>query len=223
MGSAIVEPFLYGRGVDHIDVMIFSHFDDDHARGLLTVLRDMKVTTVIYGKPAGSDIYKDMLEIAQSKKIRLIQVGRGDKFYMGETVFEVLNPSRDSTLANDNDNSVVLKMTFDNMSFLFTGDLGFEGERQLLNSGLDLEAEVLKAGHHGSATSTSGEFLSRVNPTFAVISAGKDNSFGHPSPKVLDMLKQKGIKIFRTDLQGAVTFKIQKNNVKIFTSIPGEM
>jgi competence protein ComEC len=114
-------------------------------------------------------------------------------------------------------------MTYDNMSFLFTGDLGFEGERQLLNSGLDLGAEVLKAGHHGSATSTSEEFLSRVNPTFAVISAGKDNNFGHPSPKVLDMLKQKGIKIFRTDLQGAVTFKIQKNNVKIFTSIPGEM
>lgn len=223
VGSAIVEPFLYGRGVNHIDVVVFSHFDDDHARGLLTVLKDMKVNTVIYGKPADSELYRDMLEIAQSKKIRLIQVGRGDKFYVGETVFEVLNPSRDSTLANDNDNSVVLKMTYDNMSFLFTGDLGFEGERQLLNSGLDLGAEVLKAGHHGSATSTSEEFLSRVNPTFAVISAGKDNNFGHPSPKVLDMLKQKGIKIFRTDLQGAVTFKIQKNNVKIFTSIPGEM
>ena len=222
VGSAIVEPFLYGRGVDHIDVVIFSHFDDDHARGLLTVLKDMKVFAVMYGKPSDSILYKNMLEIARSKKIKLIQASRGDRFYMGDTVFEVLNPSRDSAFANDNDNSIVLKMTYGGMSFLFTGDLGFEGERGLLESGLDVRAQVLKAGHHGSATSTSEEFLSKVNPSFAVISAGIDNSFGHPSQKVLDLFLQNGIKIYRTDLQGAITFKIQKNNVKIFTSIPGE-
>ncbi|MCR4429826.1 MAG: DNA internalization-related competence protein ComEC/Rec2 [Tepidanaerobacteraceae bacterium] len=223
VGSAVVEPFLYGRGVDHIDVAVFSHFDDDHARGLLTILKDIKVDTVIYGKPSDSAIYKDMLEIVRKKNIKLIQAGRGDEFYVGKAVFEVINPPRENAFADENDNSVVLKMTCENIRFLFTGDLGFEGERQLVNSGLDLGAVVLKAGHHGSATSTSEEFLSKVNPAIAVISAGKDNSFGHPSQRVLDLFKEKGVKIYRTDLQGAVTFKIQKNNVKIYTSIPGEM
>ncbi|MDI3481165.1 MAG: competence protein ComEC, partial [Tepidanaerobacteraceae bacterium] len=223
VGSAVVEPFLFGRGAGCIDVMVFSHFDDDHARGLLTVLKDMKVKTVIYGKPSDSAIYKEMMEIVRRKNIKLIQAVRGDRFYVGNATFEVLNPPRERAFADENDNSVVLKVTCENIRFLFTGDLGFEGERQLVNSGLDIKAEVLKAGHHGSASSTSDEFLSKVNPAFAVISAGKDNAFGHPAPRVLDLFEEKGIRVFRTDLQGAVTFKIQKNNVKILTAIPGEI
>jgi competence protein ComEC len=224
VGRDVVEPFLHGRGIDRIDLAVFTHFDDDHARGLLSILEDMKVEAVMYGMPDNSDIYNKMKEIARQKKIKILQTARGDRFNFGGAVFEVLNPPRNAKFTNsDNDNSVVLKMAYGGISFLFTGDLGFYGERDLIDSGCDLRAVVLKAGHHGSATSTSEEFLSRVRPAIAVISVGRDNSFGHPSARVLDLLKKYDVKVLRTDLQGAITFKVVGKNVKIFTSILEEM
>jgi len=218
-GEDIILPLLYSKGIRVIDMIIFTHFDDDHARGLLSILKSMKVKNIVYGLSEDSRIYEEMLEIARQKRINTIQVARGDSFIVDDTTFEVLHPVESGPLFSGNNNSVVLKMNFRGISFLFTGDLEYEGEQSLVNSGIDIGAHVLKVGHHGSFTSTSPEFLSKVNPLYAVITVGADNNFGHPSDKVLKLLEERGITVFRTDINGAVSFKIFNDNVKIYTTI----
>lgn len=138
-------------------------------------------------------------------------------------MFEILSPPKSGIPgATDNDNSLVLKMTYKDFSFLFTGDLEHAGEVEILSSGLDIRSSVLKVGHHGSSSSTSADFLGRVKPAFAVISAGCDNSFGHPSQQVVELLNHNDVQIFRTDVHGGITFKVTEKDVKIFTSVPEE-
>ena len=223
-GDDIIQPFLYSKGIKKIDVVVFTHFDDDHARGLLSILRSMKVKNIIYGVPEDCNIYEEMVEIARQKQIKTIQVKRGEQFTFDNITFDVLNPVGDTQKNfSSNDNSVVLKMSYKGFDFLFTGDLEYEGERSLISSGIDIGAHVLKVGHHGSHTSTSREFLSKVRPLYSVISAGKDNNFGHPSPQVIELLKDNGATILRTDIHGAISFKISGKDVKIYTTIPGEL
>jgi len=222
VGSDIVQPVLYGKGITKIDVLIFSHFDDDHARGLLSILRNMKVDTVVYGKESTSDIYIEMINITRQKSIKTLQLGRGDKFTVDDISFEVLNPPKNKNMLDENDSSLVLRMGYKGFKFLFTGDLGIAAESELLESKLDLQANVLKVAHHGSSGSSSEKFLARVNPTFAIISVGKNNNYGHPSQDVINRLEQMKVRIYRTDIDGAVTFKINNNNVKIFTTINRE-
>ncbi|MCG0274777.1 MAG: DNA internalization-related competence protein ComEC/Rec2 [Thermosediminibacteraceae bacterium] len=216
IGKNVILPYLYDRGVRKLDVVVFTHFDSDHAGGLLSIIEEMDVKAVVIGHPDGSEIYRKMEEVASKKKIPVLAVSRGDTFRVGEAVFHVLNPSRHQLFEDDNDNSVVLKMTYRGLRFLFTGDLGFEGEKDVMAE-CDVEADVLKVAHHGSDTSTSPEFLNRVNPDFAVISVGKNNSFGHPSTKVLELLEKSKIRVYRTDIHGAISFKIRGNNVRLNT------
>ncbi|TYP48672.1 DNA internalization-related competence protein ComEC/Rec2 [Thermosediminibacter litoriperuensis] len=218
VGRDVVLPYLYDRGIRKLDVVVFSHFDSDHAGGLLSIMKELEVKTVVIGHPDGSEIFRKMMEIAGRKNIPVLTVARGDTFRVGSAVFLVLNPERNSMSGEDNDNSVVLKMFFRGFRFLFTGDLGFEGEKDIIGAGYDVRADVIKIGHHGSAASTSVEFLTRVNPAFAVISVGENNSFGHPAPRVIELLESQKVKVYRTDIHGAVSFKIKGNDVKIYTN-----
>lgn len=223
VGLDTVKPFLYAKGVRNIDIMVFTHFDVDHVQGLLSLMKEMNVNMILYGMPDDSKFYKEMVQITKNKQIKVINVGRGDKFQIGNVLFEVLHPSKEKSSYTSNDSSVVLKMTYGDITFLFTGDLEHAGEKEILNSYNNIHSDVLKLGHHGSRTSTSEEFLDMVEPKFAVVSAGKDNKFGHPAPEVLHLLKNKGIRILRTDIQGGITFKIRNKNVKIQTIIPKEL
>ncbi|ADL07657.1 DNA internalization-related competence protein ComEC/Rec2 [Thermosediminibacter oceani] len=216
IGEDVVLPYLYEQGVRKLDVVVFTHFDSDHAGGLLSIIEEMDVNAVVIGHPDYSEIYRKMVEVAAKKKIPVLTVSRGDIFRVGEAVFHVLNPKKHELFEDDNDNSVVLKMIYRGFRFLFTGDLGFEGEKDVMAE-CDVEADVLKIAHHGSNTSTSPEFLNKVNPDFAVISVGKNNSFGHPSPRVIELLEKSKIKVFRTDIHGAISFKIRGNNVRLYT------
>ena len=171
-GEDIILPLLYSKGIREIDIAVFTHFDDDHAKGLLSLLRSIRVKNIVYGLPEDSANFREMLEIARLKGIKTIQVGRGDSFVVDGAVFEVMHPPKDAPLSSGNDNSVVIRMSYRGISFLFTGDLEFEGEQSLVKSGIDIGAHVLKVGHHGSSTSTSQEFLSRVNPIYGVITVG---------------------------------------------------
>ncbi|NLZ53171.1 MAG: DNA internalization-related competence protein ComEC/Rec2 [Thermoanaerobacteraceae bacterium] len=220
-GEDIILPILYSKGIKQIDLVVFTHFDDDHAKGLLSILKSMKVKNIIYGLSEDCDVYREMLEIAKQKRIKTIQVSRGDSFIVDNAAFEVLHPVKDAPYSSGNNNSVVLKMSYNSVSFLFTGDLEYEGEQSLISSRSDIKAHVLKIGHHGSLTSTSREFLSKVNPMYGVITVGADNKFGHPSPQVINLLKESGITVFRTDINGAISFKIFRDNVKIYTTIFG--
>jgi competence protein ComEC len=115
----------------------------------------------------------------------------------------VLAPNS-SGYEDSNDYSIVLKVVFGSTSFLLTGDAEAQSEREMVSAGRDLSASVLKIGHHGSGTSTSQAFLDKVNPRFAVISAGKDNKYGHPAQETMDRLKAMEIPVFRTDEQGTI-------------------
>ena len=219
-GEDIVIPFLYSKGIKEIDLVIFSHFDDDHAKGLLSVLDSMNVGAIMYGVPEDVDIYNEMIEIARKRGIKTLKVQRGDRFSVDGAHFKVLNPDPLAQGSqSSNENSVVLKMKYNDISFLFTGDLEYQVERELVASRLDIKADVLKVGHHGSRSSTSKEFLEKVQPTCAVISVGEDNNFGHPTPEVLNRLDENNVRIFRTDISGAIIFKISGQNVKIYKTI----
>lgn len=223
-GADIVEPFLYSLGLDHIDIIVFTHFDEDHSKGLLSLLNNIKVGTVIYGHPDDSALYREMENIVKERNLKTLRVKQGDEFYVDELEFRVLNPpSQNFQHKSSNDNSVVLKMVYKNFSFLFTGDLEIKGEQDLIKADFDLKSNILKVGHHGSFTSTSLDFLSKVKPDFAIISVGENNSFGHPSPEVLERLQSYEVTILRTDFHGAVIFKIWNNNVNIYTMIPREL
>ncbi len=223
-GEDIIMPLLYSKGINKIDVLVFTHFDDDHAKGLLSILNSMKVKSIVYGVPEDCAIFKEMIKIAQQKQIKTIQVGRGDQFIIDDAIFDVINPVKnEKTNYSSNNGSVVLKMNYKGISFLFTGDLEYEGEQSLISSEIDISSDVLKIGHHGSQSSTSEEFISKVKPSYGIISVGKDNNFGHPSPQVIELLKNGGVTVLRTDFSGAVSFKISDSSVKIYTTIPEEL
>jgi len=114
---------------------------------------------------------------------------------------------------------VVLKLIYDEVSFLFTGDIEEEGERELVAMNKDLDSTILKIPHHGSNTSTTEEFLALVNPEYAIISVGRNNSYAHPSDKTLERLAGEGIKYLRTDINGAVEFVTDGEKVNIKTYI----
>ena len=118
------------------------------------------------------------------------------------------------------EDSIVIKLEYGDTSFLFTGDAETVSEKEMINKGFNLKSTVLKLGHHGSHTSTSEEFLNKVNPTYGVITVGQDNDYGHPRQNVMDRLKNKGIKVYRTDEQGTIIATSNGAEVK-FNVKPG--
>ena len=127
----------------------------------------------------------------------------GDTFNIGSATVTVLGPTKEYT--DPNNNSIVLRVEYGDTTFLFTGDMEQTAEEDLLNSGADVKADVLKVGHHGSSTSTSYRFLREVEPTYAVISCGQYNSYGHPHEETLSKLRDADVTVYRTDLQGDIT------------------
>lgn len=207
-GGEAIEPAL-GRHLPffdrRIDLVVLTHPQDDHMGGLISVLNDYRVGTVLVS-PAESeaDAYQTWLRALDASGVPQIEAAQGQRIGLADgAALTVLAPGPDMAGANPNDTSVVLKLTAGDVSFLLTGDLGEDGEYALIRSGADLGADVLKVGHHGSRTSTSPPFLNRVRPIVDVISVGAGNHFGHPTQDVLDRLS--GGLILRTDQQGDVT------------------
>ncbi|KYO65145.1 DNA internalization-related competence protein ComEC/Rec2 [Thermovenabulum gondwanense] len=215
-GKDILDPFLKSKGLNNIEALIISHFDDDHARGLLYILKNYKVNYLIYGARSSAMLYDEIIRVAIKKNVKVLSITGGDEFKYRNIKFEVLNPLKKYDYKDENDASIVLKMDYKGFKILFTGDLSVEGEKLLLQQKADLKANVLKVGHHGSRTSSSQEFVKAVSPQFAVISVG-ENNFGHPSEDVLNLLKKQKISILRTDELGAITFKIFDNRIRIET------
>jgi len=193
--------------------MVLTHPSADHVTGLVEVLHRYKVKQVLYPDlDFKSDIYDEWLRLLKEKNIEhtIAQVGQQIDLG-GGVVIEVLNPPRPPLTDTESDvdnNGVVLRVSLDKVSFLLTADIMWEGEFELITRRADLKSTVLKVGHHGSATSTTPEFLSVVSPQLAVISVGADNKFGHPNPEVKGRLEARldSESIYRTDEQGAIEF-----------------
>ncbi|TFG71457.1 MAG: MBL fold metallo-hydrolase [Anaerolineales bacterium] len=198
-----VVAYLQAQGVDDIDILVATHAHSDHISGLIDVLESsIPVEAVIEGVPGTTDLYDDFLTATQNKGVTPTQVIAGQSFTWGALQAAVLNPQSPPRYS-PNEDSVVLLITYGNNRFLFAGDSGLPAEGDILASGADIDAGVLKVGHHGSHTSTGPLFLDAVTPIYAVISVGVNWS-GYPSPEVLDRLVLAGAEIYRTDIEGTV-------------------
>lgn len=163
--------------------------------------------------------YEDVLNAIKNKGLTVTTPITGDNYSLGGSNFTILAPNSTS-YDSLNNYSIVVKLTYLNNSFLFTGDAETLSENEMINKGLDLKADALKVGHHGSSTSTSQKFLDKVNPKYAVVSVGKDNSYGHPNKSVMDRLQSKNIKVYRTDESGTIIATSNGNNIT-FNVSPG--
>ncbi|MCX6779077.1 MAG: ComEC/Rec2 family competence protein [Candidatus Magasanikbacteria bacterium] len=193
-----------------IDVMILTHPHADHLDGLVDVLKRYEVGEVYYtGVLHTTGAFLEWLKIIRDKNIKMNIVKENGAVEIGGVQLNFLFPLKDlseTKFTNLNNSSIVFKLVYDQTSFLFTGDAEVVVEKELLAGGVDLKADVLKVGHHGSNSSTSEEFLKKVAPESAIISVGKDNDFGHPHLRTLRRLERHNSKIFRTDKVGAVEF-----------------
>ena len=193
IGKMVLLPFLRKQGVNEIDLVIATHPHADHIAGLNEVLAGVKVDNLIdNGEIFNSPAYTRYRELIAANKIRYSTGRAGMKINLGpELVGRILWPI--DLNGSTNGNSIVLRLTYGGTSFLFTGDLDNESEERLLSLGEPLRSTFLKVGHHGSATSTSDEFLAAVCPRVAVISVGKHNRYGHPSKKAVEKLRPYGL------------------------------
>ena len=202
--------------LDHVDYMIGTHAHEDHIGGLAGALNACTVGTV-YSPVVeyDSEALRDFRRYAEAQVGNLTIPNVGDTFNVGSATVQFLSPA--VQYSDTNDTSIVVRIVYGNTSFLFTGDAEWEPEHDMVASGNDLSATLLKVGHHGSDTSTSYVFLREVMPEYAVISVGQGNSYGHPCEDTLSRLRDAGAIIFRTDLQGNIICYSDGNTLSFVT------
>jgi competence protein ComEC len=208
MGDRVVRD-LKALGVSRIDFLVATHPHSDHVGGMQKVLAAFPVGQVLdSGLPHTSSTYEHFLETIEQKNIpyRVAEQGQTIDIDPALTIF-VLSPPIERFSDDPNTNSVVLRISYGTVAFLFAGDMGGESENALVKSGYPLDAKFLKVGHHGSYSSTTSSFLERVRPETAIIMVGKDNPYGHPHQETLDLLKRYGVTVYRTDLDGTIVIR----------------
>jgi competence protein ComEC len=220
----IVVPFLRRAGITGIDLMVLTHPHGDHVGGTPGILRMMPVGWIAdSGQRYGGHAYSDGLAEARTHRVPVIVPACHQRWVDDEVTFTFLSPCGPQFAdgANDvNENSLVVLVRYGTLRALFMGDAGFQSEERLLNQGVDLHADILKVGHHGSAYSSSAAFIEAVHPHIAIVSVGRHNLFGHPAPSTIETLRVAGASIFRTDQCGAVTITTEANaKVKVETML----
>lgn len=210
VGGDTLYPYLLKNGIAAIDLAFVSHLDTDHCKGIEELSQCIHIGTIAF--PAGCEGE----DLSGYRADNIIFLAAGDRLNFGPADFTVLSPSASALTGDKNEDSLILRLEYNGVSFLLTGDLSFDGESALLSGAADagfasaalLDADILKLGHHGSAYSTSPEFAAAVSPAFAAISCGRGNSYGHPAGRILDLLESSGIPYMRTDLSGAICITI---------------
>ena len=200
-----------------IDLMILTHPHADHINGLIEVLKKFEVRNVmITGVAYNDSSYDEFLSILSQNQTPVIYLDGGSDYKLSNVIFDIIYPLRSiqgEHFENVNNSSVTFRLIYGKTVFYFSGDLEVEGEEKIIQSGLELDSDVYKAGHHGSRTSSSVEILDLIKPEYAVISCGVDNSFGHPHYETLRNFRENGIKILRTDLEGDIHFSADLNRL----------
>ena len=198
-----IQNYLKKQGVTKLKYAVGTHPDADHIGGLDVILYKFDCGTVMMPDVSkNTATYRDVVDTMKQKGYRNTVPEPGDSFQLGDAVCTVLGP--EESYEDANNNSIVLKVEHGENSFLFMGDAEAEAESDILSGGADVEADVLKVGHHGSRSSSSQKFLKAVDPAYAVISCGEDNSYGHPHAETLNNLRAMGVDVFRSDEQGAI-------------------
>ena len=202
----LVVSYLKQMGVETIDHVVCTHAHEDHVGGLPAVLSVFDAEAVYSPVTEySSKVFRDFVEKTENQGLSLTVPKPGDQFTLGTATVTVLGPVKEYEEANDT--SIVLKVTYGDSDFLFTGDMEVAAENDMIDhwgDSFDWEVEVLKVGHHGSDTSSGYRFVYETNPTYGVISVGEGNSYNHPNEEPLSRLKDAGVVIFRTDYLGHV-------------------
>ena len=214
VGERIIAPFLWKNKIENVDYIALSHPQTDHMKGLRFIAERFNVKEFLWNGDIGEDTsYKELIRTIYENNISRSAVDESTPpLDINGVKVEFLNPRHDKRVGWNND-SVVLKLTYKNVGFLFTGDIEDIAEASLIEKGDAIKATVLKVPHHGSRTSSTAEFLKEVNPLVAVVSLGYLNPFGFPHPEILRRYRDLNIPLLRTDTQGAIT--IETDGMKI--------
>ena len=215
--SSVVYTYLKKNHITSIKYFVATHPDEDHIGGLAAALQSTCVDRAF--SPVleyDSDPFAAMVKYLkkQGKELELPEVGA--ELALGSATVTILAPME--SFEENNNNSIVIRVQYGNTSFLFTGDAEYEEEESLLSSGATLESTVLKIAHHGSEYSTSKKFLKKVNPSVAIISCGSENTYGFPTQSVLDRLQNRGVDVYRTDLQGDIVVYSDGESITVETA-----
>lgn len=211
--------YLKNLDINKFDYILATHPHEDHIGNMTAIIKKYEITTFLAPKvTTNTSTFKNMLLALKNKNMHINAIKAGSKVInLGENInVEVLSPNN-SSYEELNNYSPMIKLTYGSRSFLFVGDAQKEVEQEVLSKNYDVKADVLKVGHHGSSTSTSNEFLKKVNPSIAVISVGANNSYKHPNKSVMDRLKESSIKIYRTDNDGNIIIDCDGKDIKVTT------
>lgn len=199
-----IKTYLDACGVTKLDYLIGTHPHEDHMGSFADIINSFEIENIILTEKINTGKYfKRAVEAIEDKNLSVTKAVVGDKYKLGDAEFIILSPSKDYG-DNLNNASIIIRLTYGENSFLFTGDAETAPEGDVVNSGYELKSDVLKFGHHGSSTSSSDSFLKAVSPTYGVIMCGKDNSYGHPHKETLNKIEKYGIIVYRTDEVGNI-------------------
>lgn len=215
-----ITQFLQSLKISKIDFLIGTHPHEDHIGGLDNIINNFNIGTIYMPKVATTTkTFEDVLDAIENKKLTVTTPEIGNTFNMGSASFQILSAGTNEEDLNSC--SIVLKLSFGDQAYLFTGDAETVNEEQMILSEYDLNASVLKVAHHGSNTSSSEKFLDKVSPDIAIIMVGEGNSYGHPHNEVLNRLNARNIKIYRTDINGTIliTSDGKENNIQVLDNI----
>ena len=213
LSKNIILPYLKSEGVKSLDYLIITHGDYDHMGEAINLVNNFKVDKVIFNCGEFNELEQDLIKVLDKKKIPYYSCIK--ELNIDDNKLYFLN---NKDYGNENDNSSVIYTKLNSHKFLFMGDAGVEVEEDLIEKYNIQDIDVLKVGHHGSKTSTGKEFVGVINPKYSIISVGKNNRYGHPNDSVLQNLNDS--KIYRTDQDGSIMFKIKNNKLEIETCAP---
>ena len=202
-----------------VKYVVSTHPHVDHVYGLAAVLNTVRADLLMTPVTRwDSKAFNSMLTAAKRQGTPVLVPDEGDEFALGGATVTILHCWPEAlSYGRTNDSSIVLRIDYGSTSFLFTGDAEDWSEYMMLDAGVNLKADVLKVAHHGSRTATTLEFLRKVQPEYAVISVGKDNSYGHPHREVTDNLRAVGAQILRTDQDGTIVLRSDGKNISVMT------
>lgn len=199
-----VRNYLKEKGVKRLDLIVVTHPHDDHIGGLPEIMKSVPVGRIVTnGQEHTTTSYEKLLDAIINAKAEYLEVKKGDSISLGDVNLQILNPS--AQLVQDmNENSIVLRLEYGKISFLFMGDAEKGAESRLLSGGLALKTDILKVGHHGSRSSSTSSFLEAVKPAVAVYSAKTGNKYGHPHLETMQAFASIGSAVYGTDINGSV-------------------
>lgn len=222
VGEAVVSNFLWARGLEQLDYLLPTHADIDHIQGFTDILNNFRVGRALVARTPTEDPEFTQFERARVRaRVPVQGVAAGDRFRIEGVTMAILWPPRtpDRVVLWDNDESVVMKMTYGRRTFLWTGDITQTVERRLIALGLDLQSDVVKVPHHGSRSSSTEDFIRHVRPRYAVISVGEQSPFGHPHPEIIERYRSLGVEILQTGRQGTITISTDGERVEVSTFV----